>query len=113
MHLDIQNLRNVNPAALKAITAARLLAAGMLPTINVAAASCGSNPLYVRAAVILLKAENSNLLEQTLCGRISLLRAAKQVKRVAALVDAYRRASESDLVQAARVVGSVFAIAAE
>jgi len=113
MLLHIENSPSVNPAVLKAVTAARLLAAGMVPTVNVAAASCGSNPLYVRAAVTLLKAENPDLLDQALHGRVSLLRAAQQVKRVAALVDAYRRATERDLIQAAKVVGSTFAVAAE
>jgi thioredoxin-like negative regulator of GroEL len=93
--------------------AAHQLATGKAPTIEIAAANCFTNSTYVRAAVTLLKAENQDLQDRVTRGEISLLQAAKQVKRVAALVDAYRRATERDLIQAAKVIGSTFAIAAE
>jgi hypothetical protein len=99
-------------AALQAITAARLLAAGMVRTIAEAAACTGSNLTYVHAAVILLKAENEILVNQVLAGRISLPRAAQKAKRVADLIHAYRAASEADIVQAVKIVGPML-IAAE
>jgi hypothetical protein len=98
--------------ALQAITGARLLAAGMARTIAEAAACTGSNLTYVHAAVILLKAENEILVNQVLVGRISLLRAAQQARRVADLVHAYRAASQADIIQAVKIVGPML-VAAE
>jgi hypothetical protein len=97
---------------LQAITGARLLAAGMARTIAEAAACTGSNLTYVHAAVILLKAENEILVNQVLVGRISLLRAAQQARRVADLVHAYRAASQADIIQAVKIVGPML-VAAE
>ena len=99
-------------AALRAITAARLLATGMVNTIAEAAACTGSNLTYVHAAVILLKAENEALINHVLAGKVSLLRAAKQVRRVADLVHADRTASQAEIIQAAKIVGPML-VAAE
>jgi hypothetical protein len=99
-------------AALRALTGARLLAAGMARTIAEAAACTGSNLTYVHAAVILLKAENEVLIGQVLASRISLPRAAQQAKRVADLIHAYRSASEADIIQAVKIVGPML-VAAE
>lgn len=59
--------------------------------------SCGSNVRYVRAAVALLRAEDATLLHRVTEGRMPLLVAAAEAKRLAALVDAYRRGDASDL----------------
>jgi hypothetical protein len=100
-------------AALQAITAARLLAAGMVRTIAEAAACTGSNLTYVHAAVILLKAENEILVNQVLAGEISLPHAAQRVRHIAALIDAHRRASEADIIQAVKIIGRPMLVAAE
>jgi hypothetical protein len=67
--------------------------------------SCGSSEIYVKAAIPLLRAENAVLLERVLKGDISLLRAAAQTRRVAALVSAYRSADNADRVAFARTCG--------
>jgi hypothetical protein len=92
-------------ANLRAITAARLLAGGMVPSIAAAAESCGSNKSYVWAATILLKAENPELKNSVLNGKIGILEAAAQVKRVAALVSAYRAADDSARIAFAKTCG--------
>jgi hypothetical protein len=99
--------------ALQAITGARLLAAGMARTIAEAAACTGSNLTYVHAAVILLKAENEILVNQVLAGEISLPHAAQRVRHIAALIDAHRRASEADIIQAVKIIGRPMLVAAE
>jgi hypothetical protein len=91
-------------AALRAITAAKLYAAGMIPSLALAAASCGSNVQYVKAAVILIKSEAQ--LDRVLKGYIPLPAAAAQAKRVADLVSAYRSANNKDRVVAFRTCGT-------
>jgi hypothetical protein len=95
--------------ALRAVTAARLLATGMARTVAEAAACTGSSRANVAAAVMIRRAEDHQLAEQVLEGRVSLLKAARQAKRVAAIVEAYRGASEQDLSKAAKIVGQVYA----
>ncbi len=92
-------------AALRAITAARLYLSGTVPDLIKAAESCGSNVHYVRAAIVVLRAENSVLLDRVLCGHVSLLAAASQVRRLVDLIAAYRAATEKDHVASFRVVG--------
>jgi hypothetical protein len=94
-------------AVLRAITAARLMAMGLASSRQEAAASCGSCPAYVAAAVVVLKAENPILIDRVLAGRVSLLAAARQARPTSALVDAYRRASDADRIAFARTVGAV------
>ena len=106
----IQQRRRV---ALQAITGARLFAAGMVNSITKAAASVGSTPANVHAAVILLKAENQTLIAKVLAGDVSLMRAAKQARRVADLVAAYRAASEADIASAGRIINQPTLVAAE
>jgi hypothetical protein len=72
----------VRAAALRAITAGRLYLAGTIPNLLEAAESCGSNVQYVRAAIVVLKSENSTLLEHVLRGHFPLLAAASQVERL-------------------------------
>jgi hypothetical protein len=89
-------------AAVRAITAARLYTRGEIPCLRTAAEACGSNAPYVKAATVLIKSENTILLDRVLTGQVSLLTAAAQVRRVADLVDAYRCASENERVAFAR-----------
>jgi hypothetical protein len=93
-------------AVLRALTAARLLAAGMFSTRQEAAAACGSCAAYVAAAVVLLKAENSIVVDRVLAGRLPLLAAARQARPASALVHAYRQASDADRVEFARAIGA-------
>src|SRR5262249_2081412 len=89
-------------AALRALTGARLLAAGAVSSLDAAAASCGSSVPYIQAMTVLLKSENSSLLRQVLAGQVPVLAAGKQTKQLADLVSAYRRADDGDRVAFAR-----------
>jgi hypothetical protein len=62
-------------------------------------------PHYVAAVLVLLKAENEDLLNSVLLGDLPLLAAAAQARRVADLVSAYRHAQPEDLVALGRTVG--------
>jgi len=92
-------------AARRALTAAQFYLDHRFPSLAVAALCHSSCVAYVRAAVTLLKSENLVLLERVLRGHIPLLAAAKQVKQVAALVDAYRTAGAADRVMFAKLIG--------
>jgi hypothetical protein len=92
-------------AARRALIAAQFYLDHRFPSLAVAALCHGSCVAYVRAAVTLLKSENLVLLERVLRGHIPLLAAAKQVKQVAALVDAYRTAGAADRVMFAKLIG--------
>jgi hypothetical protein len=91
-------------AALRAVTAARLYASGGVSLAR-AAECCGSNVLYLRAAIVLLKTENAALLDRVLRGRESLTAAANRAQHVADLMSAYRGASDADRVTFARTAG--------
>jgi hypothetical protein len=95
----------VRAAALRAVTAARLYLSGAIPNLFKAAESCGSNGKYVCAAIIVLRSENSVLLDRVLRGHIPLLAAANQVRRVVDLVAAYRAADEKDHIASFRTLG--------
>jgi hypothetical protein len=69
------------------------------------AESCGSNVEYVRAAIVVLRSENSGLLTQVLCGQVPLLAAANQVRRLVDLVVAYRATTEQDHIACFRLAG--------
>jgi hypothetical protein len=97
--------RGICRAALRAVTAARLYLSGAIPNLVKAAESCGSNVQYVRAAIVLLRSENSGLLGRVLRGHESLLAAASQVQRLVDLVAAYRAADEKDHIAFARAAG--------
>jgi hypothetical protein len=79
---------------------------GLASSLQEAATACGSCPMYVAAAVTLLKAENSIAVDRVLAGHVSLLAAARQAKPVSALVCAYRQASDADRVAFVRTVGA-------
>jgi hypothetical protein len=76
-----------------------------VPTLAAAADSTGSCPAYVQAAVVLLKADNASLTAEVLDGRVSLLQAAAQVRRMVDLVTAYKLAQDPDRVAFARACG--------
>jgi hypothetical protein len=95
----------VRAAALRAVTAARLYLSGQIPNLVKAAESCGSNVTYLCAAIVVLRSENSVLLDRVLRGHIPLLAAANQVRRVVDLVAAYQTANEQDHVAFARAAG--------
>jgi hypothetical protein len=90
----------------RAITAATLYRNGTLRTLTEAAVACGSNDIYVKAATVLLKAENETLLLRVLDGDEPLLAAANQAKRTADLISAYRSANNADRVAFARTCGA-------
>jgi hypothetical protein len=101
-----QHMRHgVCAAALRAVTAARLYLSGTIPNLVEAAESCGSNVAYVRAAIVLLRSENSTLLDRVLRGHVPLLAAASQVERLVNLIAAYRAADVKDHVAFARAAG--------
>lgn len=95
----------VRLAALRAITGAKLYVQGGVPTIKAAATATGSCPPYVQAAITLLQSDNVTLTNEVLTGHVGLLEAARQVKHVARLVMAYRKASSADRVAFARAIG--------
>jgi hypothetical protein len=92
-------------AALRALTGARLYLTKQVSSYAAAAECCGSNRLYVKAAVTVLTAENPALRGRVLRGWIPLMEAARQVEQVATLVRAYRAASAADRVEFAKIVG--------
>jgi hypothetical protein len=92
-------------AAVGAVTAAGLYLAGHVPNLAVAAVCCGSCVTYVHAAITLLRSENATTLERVLQGQLPLQVAARQVKQLAALVDAYRTAAAADRVAFAKAIG--------
>jgi pyrroline-5-carboxylate reductase len=92
-------------AALRAFTAAELHLSGKVKSLDAAAASCGSNPAYVRGAITILHAEDAQLRERVLTGEVSLLIAARSASGAAKLVAAWRTASAADRVTLARTVG--------
>ena len=104
-----RRIRRRRQIALCAVTAARRLVFGMKTSIAEEAASTGSTPAAVTAAIIIIKSEDRILLEQVLRGEVALFTAAKRVKRVADLISAYRNASNEDLVKAAKVIGCIYA----
>jgi hypothetical protein len=95
----------VRAAVVRALTGARIYLNGFVSTLAAAAYGCGSNVIYVRAAVIVLKSENTALLDQVLEGDLPLLEAARQVEQLGKLVAAYRGASAADRVAFARAIG--------
>ncbi len=64
-------------AVVRAFTAAGLYLNEQVPTLTAAAERCGSNVLYVRAAIVLIKHETLIEQERVLRGDVPLLVAAK------------------------------------
>jgi hypothetical protein len=92
-------------AVVRAITAGRFYLARQVPSIAAAAEACGSNILYVQAAVALLKSESDTALRQVLTGHASLLKAAAQTRRLAELVSAWRNTLPEQRAEFGRTVG--------
>jgi len=67
-------------AAIRAFTAAQLYLGKRVRSLAKAAASCGSNMHYVRAAVVLIETENRSISESVLAGHLPLLEAADRVR---------------------------------
>jgi hypothetical protein len=99
--------RHPPDAALRAITGAKLLlGAPVQPKTQAEAAELvGSTRPYIAAAAVLLEAGAPALVEGVLCGDVSLLEAAKSVRRRARLIQAYRQADRSDRRALGEVVG--------
>jgi hypothetical protein len=72
--------------------------------LAMAAMSCGSNVPYVAAMLVLISSENAALIERVLVGEVSILTAAREVKRLATLVAAYRAADPADHVAFAQTI---------
>jgi hypothetical protein len=92
-------------AVIRAMTAAKLYMDKSVPTLAAAATSCGSNVPYVRAGVALIKTENIILAGRATRGHVSLLKAAREARRLGDLLKAYRAADASDHVAFAKIVG--------
>jgi hypothetical protein len=100
-----QMQHGVRLAALRALTAAELLLRKEFRSEAEAAWRCGSTRGYVSAALAIIQSENTTIRKQVLRGEISLLAAARQLRRPARIVAAYRAGSESDRAMFGRVVG--------
>jgi hypothetical protein len=70
-------------AALRAFTAAKLYQRGEFKSLVAGANGCGSNPRYVKAALILKRTNNTVLVNDVLLGDRPLLAAAKAAERLA------------------------------
>ena len=68
-------------AVVRATTGARLYLDGRVPSLAAAAEACGSNILYVRSAIVLLKAADPSLLKSAMAGLVSLPAAVDQERR--------------------------------
>jgi hypothetical protein len=104
-----RRVRRRRQIAFCAVTAAQRLVFGRKTSIAAEAASTGSTPAQVTAAITIIKSEDQAVLEQVLRGEVPLAAAAKRVKCVADLITAYRNATSEDLVKAAKVIGGVYA----
>lgn len=92
-------------AVLRAVTGGRLYLNKAVPTLASAAECVGSNVQYIKAAIVLLKAEDPTLLSRALRGHVPLLAAAEQARCLVELIAAYRNARDQDRVAFARVCG--------
>ena len=79
-------------AALRALTAARVYLAGDID-LEQAAISHGSNTHYVRAGVILVRANDLRLIDAVLRGEILITTAAESVEPLLMLLEGYKKAS--------------------
>jgi hypothetical protein len=73
----------------RAFMGAKVYRAGMVPTLAAAARSCGSNVEYVRAALVILKANDPALESRVRCGVVPLLEAAHQISPVVKMVSIF------------------------
>jgi hypothetical protein len=91
-------------AALRAITGAKIYASGAVPTLTEAAECTGSNVPYIRAALVLIKADPT-LVHRVVADRMPLMAAAAEARRRVNLITAYKAATDSDRIAFARVCG--------
>jgi hypothetical protein len=86
-------------AALRALDAAESYLTGRFPTLQAAAVCCGASVAYVRAAIVVLKADDAKLVRRVLRGHEPLLKAAASVANAVIMVETFRRMSppERDL----------------
>ena len=70
-----------------------------------AAATVGVAVRYVTAAAAVLKAENPELLDAVLTGRVPLPVAGKEARKRGDLIEAYRKAAPTDRIVLARAIG--------
>jgi hypothetical protein len=95
-------------AALRAYTGANLHL-GHRPTMwmsqTVAASYVGSTGSYVNAMVAVIQSEDEALLGDVLRGKITVLKAAKIVRKRAGLVQAYRVADATDRAAFGKAAG--------
>ena len=83
-----------------------LLGIPIQPKGQVAAARLvASTPQYIGAAIALLEAGDSELIDRVLRGNLSLLEAAGLVRKRVRLVKAYREADRNDRKALGKVVG--------
>jgi len=83
-------------AALQALTGAKLYLQGDM-TLEQAAISVGSNIRYIMAAVLLIKANDQDLISEVLHGDISILAAAKLVKPQVVVIETLKSANSANL----------------
>ena len=102
------NSRGERRAVRQALTGAKLYLAGEFPSLKAAAEAVGVSVRYVHAGVILLQAENADLLAQVLAGEMLTLAAAKEAKPVAKAIAAYKAMTEAD--KKASSTGGAFSV---
>jgi hypothetical protein len=90
-------------AALRALTAATLCREKNW-SVAMAATSCGSNIVYVEALLTVLRSENTTLLQRVLKGEVSIVAAARAMKRIARLVSAFRGTTAAEHAVFGRIV---------
>jgi hypothetical protein len=92
-------------AIARAIAAGRAYLAGTFTTQTEAATAHGTNLVYIRAVITLLRAEAGSQLRHALLGHASLLRLAREFKVTSVIVSACRRATAFDLEISGRTLG--------
>jgi hypothetical protein len=88
----------------RALDAAGLYLAGIIPTLAAAAKTCAVAKHYVRAAAVILRLEDPALEAAILDGRVRLLEAARAMKPAADLIAAYRACDGGDKFVAGRAI---------
>lgn len=79
---------------------------GVVPTLAMAAESCGSTVAYITSAITVLKTEDPALMTAVLDGRVKLYAAAQAMKPLANLLSAYRNTDSSDRFAFTQAVGT-------
>ena len=95
-----------NPS-LRALVAATLLRKGEfgVNTVTAAAVCTGSSRNLVKAALIVLQAEDDSLVTDVLVGRRTLLKAANKVANRAQLIESFKSATLEDRIAFGAAVG--------